>query len=419
VSRTDIQLHNLTKRRFFYGYYIVLASFFIMVAYSGARSAFGIFFNPMAGEFDWSATALSTAFSISIIMDGLLGIFMGRFADRVGPRIVLTVAGLLMALGFFLMSRVTSIWQMYLAYGLLVGTGMGGVFVPLITSLARWFIARRSTMNGIVLAGMGIGQLITPPIANWLILTVDWERSFVILSIAIFTIAIFAQLLRKSPAEVGQKPYNRPTSSQFRLDPESRNYTLKEASRTIGFWVVFFMFFCIGFSGISLAVHLVPHIIDLGMSGSTGASILAAVGGANIFGRLSMGAVADKIGNKRVNIICFVMMLLMLVWLIFIGQTWEFVVFALLFGFGQGGVSLTMAPIIADLFGLKSHGLIYGSIGFGAMVGGTAGPILMGYIFDATGGYQMAFIISSILAAAGVALAITLLRARMKGAARV
>ncbi len=92
---------NSSRSTIFYGYYIVVFSFLIMIAYSAARSAFGIFFTPMASQFGWSAAALSTAFSISIIMDGFLGIFMGRFADRIGPRVVLTIAGILMALGYF------------------------------------------------------------------------------------------------------------------------------------------------------------------------------------------------------------------------------------------------------------------------------------------------------------------------------
>jgi MFS family permease len=236
MSQTRIQPENQGRPKFFYGYLVVLASFLIMVPYSGARSAFGVFFNPMASEFGWSSAALSTAFSISIIMDGLLGIVMGQFADRVGPRIVLTIAGLLGS-GYFLMSYVTTIWQMYLAYGLIVGIGMGGVFVPLATSVARWFITRRSVMTGIVMAGMGIGQLFTPPIANWLILTFSWESSFVILSVAIFTIVISAQFLRKSPAEVGQVPYRRSNTETLRRS-ESRSYTLKEARHD--WWFNFF-----------------------------------------------------------------------------------------------------------------------------------------------------------------------------------
>jgi MFS family permease len=411
MAGPEIGHEKRPKINLYYGYIVVAAAFFILIAYSGARSAFGVFFDPMARQFGWSAAALSTAFSISVMMDGLLGIFMGRFADRFGPRIVLTIAGCLTATGFLLMSRVTALWQMYLVYGVIAGIGMGGVFVPMITAVARWFITRRGTMNGIVLAGMGIGQLIAPPVANWLTLRLNWSGSYIVLSVVVLILIVFsAQFLRKGPSQVGRVSDNKPGSANRGTAMQPRSYALKEAVRTGRFWLIFTIFFCMGFTGFSLMVHIVPHVIDIGISASTGASILAAVGGANILGRLSMGVAADRIGNRLVSVIGFALVLMPTVWLLFIGQAWQFLVFALFFGFGQGAISSAQAPIVAELFGLKSHGLIFGCVGFGAMLGGTIGPVLMGYLFDVTASYQIAFIVCTSLAVIGVFLAIILAR---------
>ncbi|MCR4394195.1 MAG: MFS transporter, partial [Dehalococcoidales bacterium] len=123
---TQSRKTNSAKSGFFYGYIIVASAFLILIAYSGARSAFGVFFNPMAAQFGWSAAALSTAFSISIIMDGSFGIVLGQLTDKIGPRLVLTLSGIFIGVGYLLLSRVSGIWQMYLLYGVVVGIGMGG-----------------------------------------------------------------------------------------------------------------------------------------------------------------------------------------------------------------------------------------------------------------------------------------------------
>jgi OFA family oxalate/formate antiporter-like MFS transporter len=132
---------------------------------------------------------------------------MGGLNDRLGPRIVLTVCGVLIGVGFLLMSQIGALWQLYLFYGVIVGAGLGGTFVPL-TTTARWFVARRGLMTGIVTAGVGVGALIGPPIANWLITGYDWRRSYAILgSIVLGCVVVGAQLLRRDPAQVGRLPY--------------------------------------------------------------------------------------------------------------------------------------------------------------------------------------------------------------------
>jgi len=150
----------------------------------------------------------SGAFSLSWIVYGLLGIIMGRLTDRLGPRIVLTFCGSLVGLGYLLMSQITAVWQLYLFYGVIIGTGMCGCFVPLTVTTARWFVKRRTMMSGIVLSGMGIGTLIMSPVTNWLISTYDWRQSYTILGSVILVLVILAaQLLRRDPAQTRQVPY--------------------------------------------------------------------------------------------------------------------------------------------------------------------------------------------------------------------
>jgi MFS family permease len=402
------------RPRFFYGYVIVIASFFILIAYSSSRGAFGIFFNPMAGEFGWSSALMSGVISLSLVADGSLGVVMGRFADRLGTRRILTLSGCLVGIGYILISRVTSVWQMYLIYGFVIGAGMGGIYVPLATGINRWFIARRSTMSGILLCGMGVGLLLVSPIAHWLISTYQWRVSYVILGVAFLVIILTAsQFLKKSPAETGQLPYCKANSVPAEHAQDSPSFSFTEAIRTRQFQLMFFVFYCYGFFSMTTAVHIVPNIIHLNISASTGAYILATIGGGNIAGRLAFGLIADRIGNKVSNLICLSIIAANLCGLIFIREGWIFFVFAVFFGVAQGGMSVVQAPIIAELFGLKSHGFIFGACGLGATLGGASGPFLTGYLFDVTGGYQTAFLVCTLLVVGGVIVSLILARGRV------
>jgi MFS family permease len=321
-------------------------------------------------------------------------------------------------MGFILMSRITNIWQMYLVYGVLIGIGMGGIFVPVITNLSRWFVARRSTMNGLVLAGTGVGTLIVSPLTSRLIESYGWRTSFIILGAAIFLIIfVLAQFMRLDPAQIGQTPYNKAGAGKSGLKQETRSFGLSEVLRSPLFWLVFGMFFTFGFFAMSISVHIVPHVIHLQIPAATAANILATIGAVNIAGRLAFGAIGDKIGARQAYGLGLVVMTAAIFWLVFINETWMFFVFAAIYGFNSGGIGSVQAPIVAELFGLKSHGAIFGACGLGTMIGGSIGPVLVGYLFDLSGSYQAAFITCGLAAAAG--LLVNLVIVRRKRAASV
>ena len=132
-----------TEPGFFYGYIVVVAALSIMVAIWGTYYSFGVFFKPMLTEFGWSSAMTSGALSLSMIFYGLLGIVMGGLTDRFGPRIVMTFCGFLMGLGYLLMSQISAAWQLYLFYVVILGTGLSGAFVPLTSTVGRWFVKNR------------------------------------------------------------------------------------------------------------------------------------------------------------------------------------------------------------------------------------------------------------------------------------
>lgn len=403
MTTQTIQQPPASKSRFFYGYIVVIASLLIIVAMEGLYFAFGVFFKPVLTEFGWTGVMTSGAFSLSVMVNGLLTIATGALTDKFGPRIVLTVCGLLLGLGYLLMSQISYIWQLYLFYGLVIGAGMSGAFVPLNTTIARWFVKRRGTMTGIVVSGIGIGTLVAPPVANWLITSFGWRQSYIILGTTVLVVVILvAQLLRRDPAKVGQLPDGDYKGFHPGLAPRSVEFSLKEASTTKQFWLSLSLFFCFGFCMFAVFVHIVPHSIELQIPSDRAAYILATIGGLSIVGRLVLGNIADKIGNRQAFIISFALISAAFFWLVLSRQEWMLYIFAIVFGFAYGGGEALQSPLVANLFGLDSHGLILAVTGLGFFAGASFGPLLAGFIFDVTGSYQMAFLLCATIAILGL-----------------
>lgn len=395
------------RPRFFYGYIVVAFAFLIMMASIGTHNSFGVFLKPVLTEFDWTRAVTSGAFSLSFIVSGLLGVVMGGLTDRFGPRLVLTFCGVLLGLGYLLMSQIGVLWQLYLFFGI-IGFGMAGTWVPLVSTTARWFVKRRALMTGFVVAGMGVGTLIAPQVANYLISIYDWRVSYIVLGGVVFLVVVLAaQFLRRDPAQKGLVPYSQSESKEYTLPSGTKSLSFTEAVHTRQFWLFAVVLLCYGFSKFAIIIHIVLHITELGISTATAASILATTGGVSLLGNAVLGGIGDRIGNRQAFAIGFVLMSVALFWLIPAVEVWQLYLFAGVFGFAYGGLNTVESPLAAELFGLKSHGLIYGTAALGFTIGASLGPLVVGYMFDVTSSYRTAFWVSAAVSA--VALIFTLL----------
>jgi len=345
----------------------------------------------------------SGAFSLAAVLRGLAAIVVGDLTDRFGPRVVVTICGLFLGLGYLLMSQATAIWQLYLFYGVLTGIGMSGPGVPLLTTIARWFITRRGLMTGIVFAGIGLGTVIVPPVANYLISSYDWRTSYLILGGSILALnSLAAQFLRFDPAQIGQVPLGSRTENGQHSVMETRAFTLKEAVKFSQFWAVCLIYLCFGFCLFATMVHVAPHVTDLGISPTHAANIIATIGLVSIIGKVGIGLVIDRIGSRLAFIIGFGTMVLSFLWLMIAEETWMLYLFAVLFGFAYGAGITPQSTVIAELFGLSSLGLIMGVALFSFTIGAAIGPLLAGYIFDVFFSYRIAFLIFSAVALLGI-----------------
>jgi len=258
-------------------------------------------------------------------------------------------------------------------------------------------------MTGITLTGISIGRLVGPPVANWLIATYDWRVAYIILGGVVLVIVVSAaQFLKRDPSVIGQVHYGENEGGGQELKAGAEGFSLKEAVCTRQFWLVFTILFCMGFGLFTITVHIVSNATDLGISATSAASILAAIGGASIVGNIILGGAAERIGNRQVFIIGFILISAALFWLVIARETWMFYLFAIVLGFAGGGMAASDSPLVAGLFGLNSHGVILGVTNLGFTIGAALGPFLAGSIFDNTGSYQTAFLLSAAISIVGI-----------------
>ena len=391
------------KPRFFYGYVVALASFFVMIMAFGSQYSFGVFFKPISAEFGWTRATTSGAYSLFMVLFGFFCIVVGRLNDRFGPRLVVTGCGLFTELAYLLMSQINATWQLYFFYGVILAIGMSATTVPLLSTIARWFVKRRGLMTGITVSGAPLGTTIMPPILAQLIVSYGWRTSFLIVGIIVLILIIVAaQFLRRDPRQIGQLPYGESEATEIELASGAEGFSFRETIRTRHLWEICIIWVCAGFFAQATIVHIVPYATDLGISAIAASGIIAINGGIGVAGRIVMGGCGDRIGNKLALIIGFILMLVAFIWLVVAKELWMFYLFAGIFGLAISAFMSLRSPLVAELFGMRAHGAILGMVTFAWAIGGAAGPFVTGHIFDITNSYYWAFVGCAVLSIIGL-----------------
>ncbi|MDO8491605.1 MAG: MFS transporter, partial [Dehalococcoidia bacterium] len=377
-----------------YGWTIAIAGFVITVTCWGAYYTFGVFFKPLLTEFGWSRTLLSSVVALQMVSYAALAPISGTLSDRYGPRVLQVSAGLIMGLGYLLAATMDSVWQLYLFLGIMPGLGLAGINIPTLTTVPRWFVARRGLVMGLVIAGMGLGTTVTPLLANTLILSWGWRWSYVAFAVIVWLAVIPAGLLmRKEPRAMGllaygENPLPDPPAGALRQIPAApHGISLKQAIRRRDFWMLSGAY-CAAFICLALVTtHIVPYASDTGLSAPMAAAVLSLMGAGSIVGRIGLGAVSDRFGRKQTLAASLVLGTLMMVWLTLFKEPWTLYFYAAVFGVSYGGWVALYPSLVGEVFGLASLGAVFGGISMGAGLGSAVGPTIAGYIFDASNSY--------------------------------
>lgn len=400
----------------FYGWIIVAASFLVLMNY-GIFYTYSVFFKPLIAEFGWSRAETSLAFSFYLVTYSIAGIFMGWLSDRRGPRLPVFLAALFIGGGFAALSQVSSLWMLYLFFGLVAALGHGASWLVPVSTVVRWFEQRRGMAVGIVTAGMGVGTLVFPPLASWLIASLGWRETFLVVGALAFGVnALAALLLRRGPASLGLAAHGAGTGpAPAAEDPAPYpGYTLREAVGTYAFWSIYASV-TLGFASYSLLlVHLVPYATDQGIAPGSAAWAVALIGVGALLGRIILGIVSDRLGRRWTLRVAYAVNALAIAGLMADLEIGLLYIIAFTVGFFGIGGSVVLGPLFGEMFGQLHLGKVLGAFMTCGAVAGFVGPFLAGYLFDLTGSYSSAFMAATGMASGGAFLAF-LIRPPRKG----
>ena len=390
-------MHQVAGRetKIFYGWFVVAAAFVVTFVGFGSAYTFSAFLESLQREFDASRGAVSLVFSIAGFLYFGLGIVSGPLADRWGARKLVALGMGCVGLGLILASQARSIFQVYAAYSVGIGVGVGAAYVPAVGVVQRWFVKRRGFASGIAVSGIGVGTLLMPPLASVLITQFGWRHSYLTLGVfaAVSGIAASA-LIVDDPQQRGLGPDGVVLTSGSQA-PARQGATIGEAVRTRRFWGLYAACLMGAFGVFVPFVHLVPYAIDHGVTPTAAALLLGAIGVGSTAGRFFLGGVADRMGRDRFLVAVYSgMAASFVIWTVGGGLP-SLLSFALAFGVFYGGWVAVLPAVVTDHFGGRNVSGIIGVLYTSVAIGTLLGPSAAGFVFDVSHSYFLPIAISA------------------------
>lgn len=396
----------------FYGWWLVGVTLFVLtLIITPIFQGLGFFFVALEREFRWSRAVLSLPFSFSRAEGALLGPVEGYLTDRWGSRRMILIGFAILGAGFVGFSFIQSVVSYYVTLLVIfAGAGLGGS-VPLMAALNHWFVRNRAKAMGIGLIGINLGALLAPLLGR-AIEVVGWRAIALGLGIAVWALAIpVASVVRNRPEEYGQRPDGDPPpdltvteASVGEIAPEDEaNFSVGEAVRTPAFWAIAVAHGLSAASAITIAVHIVPALTDIGMSLPMAGTVLLTYGATGAIFQLVGGFLGDRV-PKPPAIAAFVVLqgMGMLVAATIHTLPGAFL-FAVLFGAGLGGRAPLLTAIRGDYFGRRNFATITGVSQLPMNLIMMGAPLAAGYFFDTLGSYTVPFLGLAVLNFLGAA----------------
>ncbi|WP_407152130.1 MFS transporter [Bradyrhizobium sp. ORS 86] len=389
--------------KLFYGWLVVAAAFVVTFVGFGSAYTFSSFVESLQRDFGASRGSVSLVFSLAGFLYFGLGMISGPLADRWGARKLAALGMALVGLGLMLASQAQTIVQVYAAYGIGIGAGVGCAYVPTLGAVQRWFVKRRGFASGLAVSGIGVGTLVMPPLATWLIASLGWRDAYLVLGVlAVITGVGSSLLIADDPRRHGTGPDGVPLGSMSSA-PARQGVSIGEAVRTPRFAGLYAACLISAFGVFVPFVHLVPFAVDHHVTSALAVLLLGMIGVGSTAGRFVLGSIADRIGRDTFLIAMYVGMAVSLaIWAI-AGGFWSLTIFALLFGVFYGGWVAILPAVVTDHFGGRNVGGIIGILYTSVAIGTLLGPSAAGFAFDVSHSY---FIPVAISAAANVAAAV-------------
>jgi MFS family permease len=384
---------GIAARKSFYGWYVVAGAFAVTMMGFGSAYTFSAFVETLQHEFGASRGSVSLVFSLAGFLYFALGIVSGPLADRFGPRSLAMTGMLLTGAGLAAAGFARTLTEVYVAYGLGVGLGVGLAYVPALGAVQRWFVRRRGFASGLAVSGIGVGTLVLPPIASFLIHTVGWRSSYMVIGAAVaLGGGALALLIEGDPRARGQLPDGDPPTAA--VSPKPAGASVAEAVTSRRFVLLYLACFICALGVFVPFVHLTPYAADHGVSEAIAVLLVGTIGVGSTVGRFFLGNIADRLGRSPTLVLMHAGMAVALgIWAL-ATEAWSLAAFAFVFGIFYGGWVAVLPAVVMDYFGGRNVsgiiGVLYSSVAFGTLIG----PSAAGFAFDRSHSYLLPIVFS-------------------------
>ena len=383
-----------SSQRLFYGWFVVAAVFAVTFVGFGCAYTFSTFVEALQQDFGASRGSVSLVFSLAGFLYFGLGVISGPLADRWGSRRLAVAGMILTGTGVAAASFAANLLEVYLAYGLGVGLGVGCAYVPAVGAVQRWFLRRRGFASGLAVSGIGVGTLVVPPLAAFFIAHLGWRHAYLVLGgLTIVIGAGMALLIENDPRARGLGPDGDPPSQTKQARPSGAS--VREAIGSPRFLSLYAACLMCSFGVFVPFVHLVPYAQDHGIAQSSAVLLLGMIGVGSTVGRFFLGSLADRMGRQQSLLMMFAGMAVMLAAWSIATQLWTLALFALIYGIFYGGWVAVLPAVVMDYFGGRNVsgiiGILYTSAAFGTLIG----PSAAGFAFDVSHSYLLPILASA------------------------
>lgn len=361
------------------------------------------------GVFNWDMASLNDPFAVCCLMFTVAMVFAGRIQDKLSPRVTAIVGGLLTGAGLIVISQSNALAAWILGFGVLTGLGLGFGYASATPPAIKWFPASKTGMiAGIVVAGFGLASVYIAPLANYLIATFGLSHAMLIFGVAFLAVVCMLSLFLVNPPP-GYSPEGAQPMGPARTTspPASADFSPWQMLGTPAFYKLWIMYF-IGAGAALIIIGGVAGMAKQSM-GDLAWIVVALMAVGNAGGRIAAGMISDKIGRTQTLLIMMSFQAAIIFSLLFIGESEAIllVAAATLVGFNYG-TNLSLFPSVTkDYFGLPNFGINYGLLFSAWGVGGFIFPRLAQMIVAQTGTPRTAYLLCSILLAAGAIIALT------------
>jgi len=347
-------------------------------------------------EWGWTQSDKSMPYAIACLIFSLVMVPAGRMQDKLGPRLVATIGGLLVGAGMIIASLTTSPMGYIIGFGILAGAGIGFGYASATPPAVKWFpAAKTGLIAGIVVSGFGLASAYAAPLSEWMIKALGLSRTIFLLGIAfLLVVSALAQLL-KSPPKGYIAPGDQPAQSPA-LGDKKEQFLPREMLRTAQFYMIWFMYACGAGAGL-MVISVAKKIVALEASETL--AVIAVIGLAlgNGAGRIIAGIVSDSLGRKVTLFAFFVCQAVLLVLLSrargqsVLASGPALIIITALVGANYGSNLALFPAITKDYYGIKNFGMNYGLVFTAWGVGGFMLAKLAGVMYDKYQTFNVAY----------------------------